>query len=201
ENFLALDQNVGLGKVADLRVHRHHRAAANDVAPVGPAAVLGQARQVRRLRCGGARREQIETCGGNPGRRGPLQKVTPGIDMILRPSSTAQLAHSYVLPFRSFAMMTWHAFWADSVTNVNVFQCSGGPGLNVRRWARPQRARRPIVRSHSRQQRGQWAASIFETAPFAFLRYVSFVSRRRWRYRSQGATGRHARNSSSMKAR
>jgi hypothetical protein len=39
KSFLALDQHVGLREVANLRIQRHHRTAANDVAPAGPATV------------------------------------------------------------------------------------------------------------------------------------------------------------------
>jgi len=41
ENFLAFDQHVGLGEVADGRIHRHHRAAADEIAPAGAAGVSG----------------------------------------------------------------------------------------------------------------------------------------------------------------
>jgi len=38
-NGFALDQHVSLWEIADLRIQRHHRAAANDVAPTPLAAV------------------------------------------------------------------------------------------------------------------------------------------------------------------
>ena len=49
EDRIALDQDIGLGEVAHIRiVHRHHRAAANDVASERHAAVL---KVVRRTPC------------------------------------------------------------------------------------------------------------------------------------------------------
>jgi hypothetical protein len=39
DDFRALDQHVALGKVTDLRVHRHDVPAANDIAPSRCAAV------------------------------------------------------------------------------------------------------------------------------------------------------------------
>ena len=88
-DLLALDQHVGRGEVADLRVHRHHRAAANDVAPARSAAIL---RRLAALLRGGARRKQVEpSAGDNPGRRRRLQEISPG--MSLRESRVAQLAH------------------------------------------------------------------------------------------------------------
>ena len=36
-NLVALDEDIGLRKVADLRIHRHHGAAANYVATAGLA--------------------------------------------------------------------------------------------------------------------------------------------------------------------
>jgi hypothetical protein len=39
KNGFALDQHVSLWEIADLRIQRHHRAAANDVAPARLAAV------------------------------------------------------------------------------------------------------------------------------------------------------------------
>jgi len=66
EDLLALHKHVRPGEVADGRVHRHHGTAANDVAP---ARLAGAWEWSRLLRCGGARRKQIETCGGGTGRR------------------------------------------------------------------------------------------------------------------------------------
>jgi hypothetical protein len=90
EDLLALDQHVGLGEVAHIRVHRHHGTAANDVAPAPPAVVLGR---VLAVRGGRASREQIETCGGGPGRGRRLQEVAPRSGMTLRDSFIAQFAH------------------------------------------------------------------------------------------------------------
>jgi hypothetical protein len=62
-DFLAFDQHVRLDEVTHLRVHRHHRTAANDVAPPRTAAVLG------RIGGGGrTRRKQMKTCGRDPDR-------------------------------------------------------------------------------------------------------------------------------------
>ncbi len=61
EDLLALDQHVGLGEVADARIHRHHGTAANDVASAWCAAALGRVADVGGCR---ARGEQFETCGG-----------------------------------------------------------------------------------------------------------------------------------------
>ena len=74
---LALDQDVGLGEIAHPRVHRHHRAATNDVTPAGPAACLRQLGQVRGLRRGRARCEQIDACRGNADRGRALEKIAP----------------------------------------------------------------------------------------------------------------------------
>ena len=59
EDLLALDQHVGLGEVADCRIHRHHGAAANDVAPARSAGILR--RIVVKLRRGTAWLEQIQS--------------------------------------------------------------------------------------------------------------------------------------------
>ncbi len=94
EDFLALDEHVGLGKIAHVRVHRHHGTAANDIAPATPAGVLGHVPVVRRA---GARREQIGTCGGDPGRGRRLQEIAPRTGMDLRNSFIAQFAHWFLL--------------------------------------------------------------------------------------------------------
>jgi len=89
EDLLALDQHVGAGEVADLRVHRHHRAAANDIAPARPAAVLGHIIVRRR----GARREEVEAGGDGAGRRRTFEEVAPRTEMVVRPACIAQHAH------------------------------------------------------------------------------------------------------------
>jgi hypothetical protein len=95
EDFLAFDQHVGLGKVADLRIQRHHRTAANKIAPARVAAVYG------RVVCdGGACRKQIETRSGDPGRNRTLQKIAPRAEMVLRQSRIAQFAHADVSPLK-----------------------------------------------------------------------------------------------------
>src|SRR5262245_21720953 len=66
ENLLAFDQHVGLGEIAEARVHRHHGATANDVAHARRAAVERRGPALRR---GGTRREQFETSSGKPSRR------------------------------------------------------------------------------------------------------------------------------------
>src|SRR5205823_10824516 len=75
EDLLALDQHVGLSKIAYLRVHRHHGTATNDVAPPWLAAVAW--RVAIGLRGSRRRCQQIETCRGNRGRRRGLQEITP----------------------------------------------------------------------------------------------------------------------------
>ena len=95
KDLLALDQHVGLGEVAHLRVHRHHGTATDDIASAPPAGVL---RLVFIARRGRARREQIDTCGGDPGRRRRLQKIAPRTGMVLRNSVIAQLAHGLSPP-------------------------------------------------------------------------------------------------------
>src|SRR6267378_2724316 len=57
KDLLALDQHVGLGKIADVRVHRHHGTATNDVAPAGLAAVARESS----LACAGPQTESIAT--------------------------------------------------------------------------------------------------------------------------------------------
>ncbi len=93
EDLLALDQHVGLDEVANLRVQRHDRTAANNVAPAPPAAVH------RRIVCrGGAHREQIQPRSGDASRRHTLQKIAPRAEMVLRLSRIAQFAHADVSP-------------------------------------------------------------------------------------------------------
>ena len=82
EDLLALDQHVGLGEVADLRIHRHHGTAANDVAPAPLTEAFGRRAAVRG---GRASREQIET-GDDAGRGRRLQEIAPRTGMILRNS-------------------------------------------------------------------------------------------------------------------
>src|SRR5206468_9941738 len=90
EDLLALDQDVGLGEVAHLRVHRHHGSAANDVAPSMAAAVRGRVSGGRRRR---ARREQIAACGDGSGRGRHLQEIATRCGMALRNSFVAQYAN------------------------------------------------------------------------------------------------------------
>jgi hypothetical protein len=71
EDLLALDQDIGAGEVAHLRVDRHHRTAADHVAPAGLAAALGR----RVLRRGRARCKQIAAGRGNPGCGRSLEKL------------------------------------------------------------------------------------------------------------------------------
>ncbi len=77
ENGLALDQHVSLCEIAYLGVHRHHRTAADDVAPARLAAVRGRIRRARELRRGRSRCEQIDTRGGNARRCRSLEKIAP----------------------------------------------------------------------------------------------------------------------------
>src|SRR5437899_12791834 len=69
DDFLALDHYVGFGEIADIRVHRHHGTATNDVAPARLAGIVRRIIVLLILRRGRARREQIETCGGDSGGR------------------------------------------------------------------------------------------------------------------------------------
>src|SRR5262249_53333048 len=79
ENLVALDQHVRLHEVADLRVHRHDRAAANDVAPPVPAAVARHAAiRTRWTRC-----EQPEAGGSGARRRRTFEKIPTRSEMIL----------------------------------------------------------------------------------------------------------------------
>jgi hypothetical protein len=96
QNLLALDQHVGLRKVADLRIHRHHRAAADDGAPAGPAHVRWRP-VVRRRRTRG---EQIEARGDRAGRRRAFQEIAPRGKMVLWPAFIAQSAHGGVSPLQ-----------------------------------------------------------------------------------------------------
>ncbi len=86
ENLLALDKNVGPGKVAHMRVHRHHGAAANDITPAWSAAVRGRVTVIRR---GRARREQVETRGRDPRRGGTCQEFAARSEMVLWPAFIA----------------------------------------------------------------------------------------------------------------
>src|SRR6516162_5171367 len=90
----------GFALVGHAGVHRHHRAAADDVAPARAARVRGQAAGVRR---GRARRKQIETRSGYSGRRRSFEKMAPRREVILWSSLSAQDAH-VVLPYASSGM-------------------------------------------------------------------------------------------------
>jgi hypothetical protein len=59
EDILALDQYVGLDKVANNRIHRHYGTAANDVAPTRCAGILR--RIVVKLRRSTARSKQAQS--------------------------------------------------------------------------------------------------------------------------------------------
>src|SRR5262249_12872655 len=103
QNLLALDQHVGAREVAHLRIHRHHRAAADDVAPAVRAAV----RRHVGLRSRRSRREKIETRGSGTGRRSAFEKSPTRTEMILWLALIAQYAHG-VAPCssRSLTMTT-----------------------------------------------------------------------------------------------
>jgi hypothetical protein len=85
ENLLALDQHVGAREVAHVRVHRHHRAVADDVTSSVPAAVLR--RVVVRPR--GARCEQVETSGRGASRRRAFEECPARSEMRLQPALIA----------------------------------------------------------------------------------------------------------------
>jgi hypothetical protein len=74
DDLLALDQHVGLRKITDARVQRHHSPAANEQPPAVPSAVFRRVVFVGRRR---ARREQIGCRGGRPGDGRRLQEVAP----------------------------------------------------------------------------------------------------------------------------
>ena len=74
DDLLALDQDVGLGEIADVRVQRHHGAAADDVAPAAPAGVV---RCVVAVRGGRAWPEETGPGGGHPGDGGVFQEIAP----------------------------------------------------------------------------------------------------------------------------
>src|SRR5262249_43173661 len=96
KNFLALHQHVGLGEVSDLRIKRHHRTAANDVAAPRSAAARG------RVVAGGmTRREEIATPSGDRSRRRPFQEIPSRTEMAMRPYLVAQFAHADVPPSAS----------------------------------------------------------------------------------------------------
>src|SRR5262249_23723748 len=83
------------------RVHRHHRAAADDVAP---AALAGVLRSVVVVRRGRTRRKKACSRGG-PSRRRGLQEIAPP-EMVLRISFLAKDAHFGFLPRWSPGMTT-----------------------------------------------------------------------------------------------
>ena len=104
ENLLAVDQYVAADEIGDRRVHRHHRTAADQIAPAGPAAVARRAIIVMRGRgpCG----EEIGCCRGDAGRRRTFEEIAPRGGVVLPPSSIAQDAHVGRLPDGSFETMT-----------------------------------------------------------------------------------------------
>ena len=63
DDLLALDQHVGLGEVAHLRILGHHGTAVNDVAPAAPACVVGRILVVCR---GRTRCEEIRPAAATP---------------------------------------------------------------------------------------------------------------------------------------
>ncbi len=73
DDLLALHQHVGTGEVSDLRVHRHHVAAPDDIAPATLAGVLRSVVVVRR---GGSRREQAHPRSSR-GRGRSLEEIAP----------------------------------------------------------------------------------------------------------------------------
>jgi hypothetical protein len=100
EDLRPFDQHIGLWKIADLRIHRHHGAAADDQAPARAPIIVGRAAAAVRLR--NARREQIHrTCCRRRGRR-RFQEVPARIAgrmwVILRLAFIAQFAHARFPP-------------------------------------------------------------------------------------------------------
>src|SRR5262249_61033417 len=103
EDLLALDQHVGLGEVADARVHRHHRAAADDVAASIRAGVCRHDRLCARR----ARREEIEPGERGAGRGCAPEDIAARSEVVLWIASLAQYAHrSRSLIVLSFSMTT-----------------------------------------------------------------------------------------------
>src|SRR5882672_1886235 len=94
EDLLSLDQHVGLGEfalVGHAGVHRHHVAAADDIAPAPLARIL---RPIVVLRSGRARGEQTHPRRGGCGRGRSLQEIAPPeLRMVLRFALNAQYAH------------------------------------------------------------------------------------------------------------
>ena len=86
-------------EIANLRIHRHHRAAADDVAPARPAAVLGGSRRSCRsprpgARTGRARPRPTPVAAEPSGNRAVELRES----VVLRNSLIAQDAHSWSPP-------------------------------------------------------------------------------------------------------
>src|SRR5580692_10507545 len=110
EDRIALDQDIGLGEVAYIRiVHRHHRPAANDVAPERLAAVLRWIAAALEVRRSGTRCEEIKTCRGNACCRSAFEKIAPRAEMVSQHSLMAKFAHACVSPLEPFGMMALQA--------------------------------------------------------------------------------------------
>ena len=90
QDLLAFDQHVGLREVADLRVHRHDRAATDEIAPAASAAVFGLPVFVG---CGRASRQQIECRGREPRHRRGLQEIAARTGVVLRAAFVTESAH------------------------------------------------------------------------------------------------------------
>src|SRR4029077_3005913 len=143
EDLLALDQHVGLRKVSNFRVHRHHRAAADDVATAALAAVFRPVVVVRR---GRTRREQACSGRSGPSRRGGLQEIAPP-EMVLRISVLAKDAHFGFLPRWSSGMTTLGSFCycfgrTYTSTRAALLQCDDEDGTAVGRESVPEPAPR-----------------------------------------------------------
>jgi len=88
DDLRAFDQHVGLRKIADVRVHRHHGPAANEQSPTRPTAVARLVPAVSRCT---TRREQA---GSGSARRGcRLQEIAPRVVVVLWIAFITEFAH------------------------------------------------------------------------------------------------------------
>jgi hypothetical protein len=95
EDLLALDQHVGLSKIAHRRIHGHHGPAADQQPPPRPPTVFGPDLVIVVL-CGSRRRVQAQP-GRRCGRCRGFQEIAPGTvvgaRVVLRPAVIAHPAH------------------------------------------------------------------------------------------------------------
>ncbi len=106
---LALDQDVGLGEVAHFRVHRHHRTAANDVAPARPAAVLRRVGRLANCAAAGRGANRLTPAAATPAAAAPLRKSRREPKRFFT-SLVAKFAHLCVSPHEPFVSMALRAY-------------------------------------------------------------------------------------------